>query len=99
VDLYIPRKCSWTNRLITATDHASIQINIGHLDEQGIYTNQFTTFALSGFVRSMVRPWQRRSAPRLQGLGLEAAAAVACSLASEAALRSRAGWKLRAALR
>lgn len=56
VDLYIPRKCSWTNRLITAKDHASIQVNIGHLDEHtGCYNGQFTTFALSGFVRAMVR--------------------------------------------
>lgn len=53
VDLYIPRKCSWTNRLIGAKDHASVQLNIGHLDEQGIYNGQFTTFAISGFVRSM----------------------------------------------
>jgi len=55
VDLYIPRKCSWTNRLITAKDHASIQVNIGHLDDTGVYTGQYTTVALSGFVRAMVR--------------------------------------------
>jgi len=29
VDLYIPRKCSATNRLITSRDHAALQINIG----------------------------------------------------------------------
>ncbi|GMH45035.1 hypothetical protein BSKO_12992 [Bryopsis sp. KO-2023] len=51
VDLYIPRKCSWTNRLITAKDHASVQVNIGHLDENGVYTGQFTTFAVAGCVR------------------------------------------------
>jgi small subunit ribosomal protein S21e len=28
VDLYIPRKCSATNRLITAKDHASVQLNV-----------------------------------------------------------------------
>ena len=28
VDLYIPRKCSATNSLITAYDHASVQIEI-----------------------------------------------------------------------
>ncbi|XP_073113906.1 small ribosomal subunit protein eS21-like isoform X1 [Elaeis guineensis] len=54
MDLYIPRKCSATNRLITAKDHASVQINIGHLDENGVYTGQFTTFALSGFIRAQV---------------------------------------------
>ena len=26
VDLYIPRKCSWTNRLIEAKDKASVQV-------------------------------------------------------------------------
>ncbi|KAJ7950200.1 40S ribosomal protein S21 [Quillaja saponaria] len=39
-ELYIPRKCSATNRLITAKDHASVQINVGHLDEKGVYNNQ-----------------------------------------------------------
>lgn len=49
--------CSaWTNKLITAKDHASVQINIGHLNEDGVYTNQFTTFALAGKVRAQVRP-------------------------------------------
>ncbi|KAG6498125.1 hypothetical protein ZIOFF_046034 [Zingiber officinale] len=43
---------SATNRLITAKDHASIQINIGHLDDNGVYTGQYTTFALSGFIRA-----------------------------------------------
>ncbi|KAJ8493263.1 hypothetical protein OPV22_014984 [Ensete ventricosum] len=68
-DLYIPRKCSATNRLITAKDHASVQINIGHLDESGVYTGQFTTFALSGFIRaqgdadsSVDRLWQKKKA-------------------------------------
>lgn len=45
---------SATNRLITSKDHASVQINIGHLDENGNYTGQFTTFALCGFVRAQV---------------------------------------------
>ncbi|CAB4313157.1 unnamed protein product [Prunus armeniaca] len=51
-ELYIPRKCSATNRLITSKDHASVQINVGHLDENGIYTGQFSTFALCGYVRA-----------------------------------------------
>ncbi|CAN6287184.1 unnamed protein product, partial [Urochloa humidicola] len=69
VDLYVPRKCSATNRIITAKDHASVQINIGHLDENGLYDGRFTTFALSGFVRaqgdadsSLDRLWQKRKA-------------------------------------
>ncbi|KAG6469970.1 hypothetical protein ZIOFF_070909 [Zingiber officinale] len=52
MNLYILRKCSATNRLITAKDHASVQINIGHLDDNGVYTSQYTTFALSGFIRA-----------------------------------------------
>merc|ERR1712137_177245 len=52
VDLYIPRKCSWTNKLIQARDFASVQINIGHLDESGIYNGKMTTFAMSGRVRA-----------------------------------------------
>merc|ERR1711935_624754 len=53
VDLYIPRKCSWTNKLITAKDHAGGQLNIAHLDDDGVYTGAYTTFALSGKTRSM----------------------------------------------
>eukprot|EP00512_Aurantiochytrium_limacinum_P000394 CAMPEP_0171493734 /NCGR_PEP_ID=MMETSP0958-20121227/5127_1 /TAXON_ID=87120 /ORGANISM="Aurantiochytrium limacinum, Strain ATCCMYA-1381" /LENGTH=79 /DNA_ID=CAMNT_0012027391 /DNA_START=57 /DNA_END=296 /DNA_ORIENTATION=+ len=53
VDLYIPRKCSWTKRLITSQDKGSVQINVGHVDpETGLYTGKFTPVALSGFIRS-----------------------------------------------
>jgi len=45
---------SATNRLITAKDHASVQINIGHLDESGVYNGHFSTFALCGFTRAQV---------------------------------------------
>eukprot|EP00382_Lankesteria_abbotti_P010650 CAMPEP_0113848994 /NCGR_PEP_ID=MMETSP0372-20130328/2829_1 /TAXON_ID=340204 /ORGANISM="Lankesteria abbotti" /LENGTH=82 /DNA_ID=CAMNT_0000818625 /DNA_START=51 /DNA_END=299 /DNA_ORIENTATION=+ /assembly_acc=CAM_ASM_000359 len=51
VDLYIPRKCSATNRLISAKEHGSIQINIGETDENGHYTGKCTTFALSANIR------------------------------------------------
>ena len=33
VDLYIPRKCSATNALITSKDHASVQIEIADVSE------------------------------------------------------------------
>jgi len=52
VDLYIPRKCSATGRIITAKDHASVQINIGEVDANGVFTREFKTYAFSGFVRS-----------------------------------------------
>ncbi|MQL20589.1 40S ribosomal protein S21 [Escherichia coli] len=68
-ELYIPRKCSATNRLITSKDHASVQINIGHLDENGVYNGHFSTFALCGYIRAqgdadsaLDRLWQRKKA-------------------------------------
>jgi small subunit ribosomal protein S21e len=51
VDLYIPRKCSASHRLITPKDHAAVQINIAHLDKNGRYNGQCTTFAFCGFIR------------------------------------------------
>ena len=29
IDIYIPRKCSYTNRILHAKDKASVQINVG----------------------------------------------------------------------
>ncbi|KAG6856297.1 hypothetical protein H0H87_005710 [Tephrocybe sp. NHM501043] len=52
VDLYVPRKCSATNRLITSKDHASVQISIVDVDANGIALNTSTSFALCGQVRS-----------------------------------------------
>ena len=51
VDLYIPRKCSATNRLITPKDHASVQISIGQVDETGCYTGENISFAICGPIR------------------------------------------------
>ncbi|KAI4523361.1 ribosomal protein S21e [Schizophyllum commune] len=53
VDLYVPRKCSATNRLITSKDHASVQINVADVDANGRAQNTHTTFAFSGQVRAM----------------------------------------------
>lgn len=53
VDLYIPRKCSWTNRLIESQDAASVQINVGVIDPvTGLYTAAYKTYALSGYIRA-----------------------------------------------
>ncbi|KAI9924738.1 hypothetical protein ASPWEDRAFT_51527 [Aspergillus wentii DTO 134E9] len=52
VDLYVPRKCSATNRIIKANDHASIQIAIGNVDENGRYTGENQNYALCGFIRA-----------------------------------------------
>ena len=52
VDLYIPRKCSWTNRILRRDDRGAVQINVGHVDAKtGMYTGEFTPFCLSGFIR------------------------------------------------
>mmetsp|Transcript_24755 Transcript_24755/g.25385 ORF Transcript_24755/g.25385 Transcript_24755/m.25385 type:complete len:80 (+) Transcript_24755:87-326(+) len=52
VDLYIPRKCSWTNRILAANDFGSVQINVANVDPvTGVSTKTNTTYALSGFVR------------------------------------------------
>ena len=53
VDLYTPRKCSWTNRLIGASDQGSVQINVGTIDPNtGLHTGGSETYALSGYVRN-----------------------------------------------
>ncbi|MCJ1281150.1 40S ribosomal protein S21 [Xylographa opegraphella] len=53
VDLYVPRKCSATNRIIKAKDHASVQISVGKVDENGRYTGENQVYAMCGFVRAM----------------------------------------------
>merc|ERR1719152_372845 len=52
IDLYLPRKCSATNRLIAAKEHGSMQLNVGQVDEAGRYTGEFYTFAIAGFIHS-----------------------------------------------
>ena len=49
--MYIPRKCSATNRVLGPKEHASVQINVGEVDESGKYTRKNTTYAMAGFMR------------------------------------------------
>ncbi|CDO65239.1 40S ribosomal protein S21 [Plasmodium reichenowi] len=51
VDIYIPRKCSATSRLIPAKEHGAVQINVGMVDANGVYNGKTETFAISGHVR------------------------------------------------
>ena len=51
VDLYIPRKCSATNNLITAYDYASVQIEVADVDENGTRNGKRKTVALAGLMR------------------------------------------------
>jgi small subunit ribosomal protein S21e len=54
IDSYIPRKCSASNRIISARDHASIQINIAEVDPvRGVMTGTYKTYALCGSIRQM----------------------------------------------
>nr|ALS05072.1 40S ribosomal protein S21 [Centropages tenuiremis]ALS05073.1 40S ribosomal protein S21 [Centropages tenuiremis]ALS05082.1 40S ribosomal protein S21 [Centropages tenuiremis] len=54
VDLYIPRKCSASNRILAAKDHASIQINLAEVDpETGRMTGSNKTYAICGAIRRM----------------------------------------------
>merc|ERR1712158_60037 len=56
VDLYIPRKCSASNRIIGAGDHASVQINIATVDEKTgrmVGTGEYKTYAICGKIRGM----------------------------------------------
>eukprot|EP00934_Nitzschia_sp_Nitz4_P002780 Nitzschia sp. Nitz4//scaffold31_size150131//56466//56726//NITZ4_002824-RA/size150131-processed-gene-0.132-mRNA-1//-1//CDS//3329547647//2770//frame0 len=52
VDLYVPRKCSWTTRLVRAKDHASVQINVANVDPvTGVATGEATPYCLAGYIR------------------------------------------------
>lgn len=52
VDLYVPRKCSWTNRLVEAKDHSAVQINVANVDPvTGIATGDYTPYCLAGYIR------------------------------------------------
>lgn len=52
VDLYIPRKCSATNRIIGPRDFASVQLNIVDVDADGRALRSHQTFCLCGRVRA-----------------------------------------------
>ncbi|XP_035582261.1 40S ribosomal protein S21-like [Zalophus californianus] len=52
VDLYVPRKCSASNRIIGAKNHASIQMNVAEVDKvTGRFNGQFKTYAICGAIR------------------------------------------------
>ncbi|CAI9727884.1 40S ribosomal protein S21 [Octopus vulgaris] len=54
VDMYIPRKCSASNSIIAAKDHASVQINIAEVDvTTGRMTGSNKTYAICGKIRQM----------------------------------------------
>lgn len=53
IDLYVPRKCAATGRIIESKDHASVQIAVADVDESGkMIPGSNTAFPLSGYVRA-----------------------------------------------
>ncbi len=51
-DIYLPRKCDYTDRLITSTDRSSIQLPICPLNEDGtINLSEPSIITICGFVR------------------------------------------------
>ncbi|CAD6215623.1 GSCOCG00000435001-RA-CDS [Cotesia congregata] len=54
VDLYWPRKCSSSNRIIHAKDHASIQLTLADVDPiTGRMTDTHKMYAVCGSIRRM----------------------------------------------
>uniref|UniRef100_A0A0N5ATL1 40S ribosomal protein S21 n=1 Tax=Syphacia muris TaxID=451379 RepID=A0A0N5ATL1_9BILA len=54
VELYVPRKCSSSSRIISATDHAAVQIDFAEVDPNtGRMTNKFVRYAICGELRRM----------------------------------------------
>jgi small subunit ribosomal protein S21e len=53
-DLYLPRKCDYTDRLITPKDTSSVQITVCDVNEDGtINLGKSNIVTISGFVRSV----------------------------------------------
>ena len=51
VDMYIPRKCNYSNVLLAADDFSAVQIAIGDIDSTGVYTGNTKTLCLAGWLR------------------------------------------------
>lgn len=82
VDLYVPRKCSWTSRLIESKDHAAVQLNVATVDPvTGIATGDATVLCIAGYVRfksesdlAVTTLAQKKDAEALAALAATAAA-------------------------
>ncbi|CAF0904351.1 unnamed protein product [Adineta ricciae] len=54
IELYVPRKCAASNKIIAAKDHAAVQLDIAEVDEHtGVATGKNRTYALCGSIRMM----------------------------------------------
>lgn len=70
VELYIPRKCQATSKLIGPSDHVSIQLTVPAVDEHGkVLQGADTIIPISGFIRTKGRSeWEIEKILRAQGL-------------------------------
>ena len=51
-DIYLPRKCDYTDRIITSKDRSSVQLNICDVNEDGtIDLSKSHIITICGFVR------------------------------------------------
>ena len=56
VEKYIPRKCGATSRILGPKDHASVQIYIPDVDDEGrVIIGKGTKIAICGFIRDKGR--------------------------------------------
>jgi small subunit ribosomal protein S21e len=56
VEKYMPRKCSITSKILGPKDHASVQIFVPDVDENGqVKFDSGFKFAVSGFIRDKGR--------------------------------------------
>ena len=58
VESYLPRKCSVSSKLIAAKDHASVQIFVPDVDENGrviVEKGSGTQIVVSGYIRDKGR--------------------------------------------
>lgn len=56
VDKYIPRKCAATSKVLGPKDHASVQIFVPDVDENGrVKFDSGSKFAISGYIREKAR--------------------------------------------
>uniref|UniRef100_A0A0M3HW12 40S ribosomal protein S21 n=2 Tax=Ascaris TaxID=6251 RepID=A0A0M3HW12_ASCLU len=55
VELYVPRKCSSSSRIIAATDHAAVQIDFADVDPTTgrMIPGKVTRYAICGEIRRM----------------------------------------------
>lgn len=49
--VFMPRKCSFSNRILPPKDHTSVQINIGNIGKDDVFDGKCNIYIFSGFLR------------------------------------------------